>query len=633
MADKETPKSSVPSTEAKKPQEAGKTIEGIIKDAAKESRRKPEEVLAELHKILDQKKLDIRLDTQSGASEVKVETEKALAKGGNEGMPYLGQAIDSIACRRQAEQEMNKLPGLKDVLSGVEKVEDLRALKVSELIKLEDTYEGILLYAFTDVVGDKQKLDFKNWSTVYTEPKPGTKFQVNFRGNNDGERLVGAADLLPPSIRAMTLYENADPNKARTSERRIGLKGQNKPGTGFFDKNGYMAVHTGDMIEISGIDNTFDQQFRKKPDGSIGKLDEDAYKRYGESEEGKKDKEYLADLYKRNPNAQRNKQMTPEEIDGLIENIDASGSAKKVIEMALNEVREKLNSPKDESRNCGQIIGGIYRRAGVSERQIYRDTNYEGLDCGDHHADQEMTCKIRPGDWLWYNNYRSDGNEGWKGLHSALVVSYNADTGEAELASGNVGKGIRLHKKNLKESLITRIVKPGDSSSEPEKADYAEVHIDESRSVIDQIRGLDDGQRNMAAMIEEEFLAAGLPRSVAAAAIVNAKAESQLRPWASGDSGHSIGLFQLHDKGGGHGMSVEERSDARTNIQTILKREVLGKMGATLRARAESGASVSELAAIFSRDIERPRDKRGEMDKRAKMTARLFRNGSDSQSV
>ena len=201
------------------------------------------------------------------------------------------------------------------------------------------------------------------------------------------------------------------------------------------------------------------------------------------------------------------------------------------------------------------------------------------------------------------------------------------------MASGYVGKGIRVHKKNLKENPVTRNVKPDGSAPEQEKAEYANIQIDESRSIVDQIDGLNGSQREMAAMIEEEFLAAGLSRSVAAAAVVNAKAESELNPEAMGDSGHSVGLFQLHDRGGGHDMSVEERADARTNIRTILEREVLGKMGSTLRERAESGASVSELAAIFSRDIERPRDRNGAMRKRAQMAAQLFGGGSDSQAA
>jgi hypothetical protein len=41
-------------------------------------------------------------------------------------------------------------------------------------------------------------------------------------------------------------------------------------------------------------------------------------------------------------------------------------------------------------------------------------------------------------------------------------------------------------------------------------------------------------------------------------------------PAAAGDSGHSIGLFQLHDAGQGTGMSVAQRSDPETNIRKAI---------------------------------------------------------------
>ncbi len=422
------------------------TIESVVTDTVEKSGKNPEEKLEAIKKVVVQNKLDLELKTHGDLSLIREATEKALAKDENEGMPYLGDVIDNLAHRKQAEQEMSNLPGLKDVLNGVEKVEDLRSLDAETLIKLEDHYEGILLYAFTDIAGDKEKLDFKSWSVMYKEPKPGTKLQVDFRGNSAGEGRIGAADLLSPSVRGITVYENADPNNARKSLRRIGLKGRNQPGNGFFDANGYMAVHSGDTMEISGVDASLQ-----------GPLNEESYKRYSESPEAQNDKKFLDELYIKNPNAQRRKQMSTEEIDALMGDIEARGTAKKVLEAVQTEAKEKLENPKDESRNCGQIAGGIYRRAGVSQRQIFRDTNYDGLDCGDHHATPEQMDRIESGDWLWYNNK----NPGWKGLHSAIFLRWiNKETGEAEMASGYVGRGIRIHTANLKEKPVTRIVKP-----------------------------------------------------------------------------------------------------------------------------------------------------------------------------
>ena len=131
-------------------------------------------------------------------------------------------------------------------------------------------------------------------------------------------------------------------------------------------------------------------------------------------------------------------------------------------------------------------------------------------------------------------------------------------------------------------------------------------------------------QRRNATIIAEEFLAAGLPPVVAAAAIANAYAESKLNAAAVGDSGHSIGLFQLSDWGAGHDLSVEYRLDPRNNTKTILSREVLGKFGKNLRARAAEGARVGELAAIYCRDIERPKDIEGESQKRSDLAETMF---------
>lgn len=131
-------------------------------------------------------------------------------------------------------------------------------------------------------------------------------------------------------------------------------------------------------------------------------------------------------------------------------------------------------------------------------------------------------------------------------------------------------------------------------------------------------------QRRNATIIAEEFAKAGLPPIAAAAAIANAWAESKLNEKAEGDGGHSWGLFQLNDWGAGHGLTVEYRIDPRNNAQTILNREVLKGFGKAFRQRLAEGARVGELAAIFCRDIERPKDKEGEMAKRSDLAETMF---------
>jgi len=104
---------------------------------------------------------------------------------------------------------------------------------------------------------------------------------------------------------------------------------------------------------------------------------------------------------------------------------------------------------------------------------------------------------------------------------------------------------------------------------------------------------------------------------------VNAYRESGLNHLAIGDGGNSIGLFQLHIRGGGAGMSKEERQNPRLNTQRIIK-EVKEGGGKNLLSADKRGTSIAELAVIFMRDIERPKNQeRGAANCRAK-TSELF---------
>jgi hypothetical protein len=138
-------------------------------------------------------------------------------------------------------------------------------------------------------------------------------------------------------------------------------------------------------------------------------------------------------------------------------------------------------------------------------------------------------------------------------------------------------------------------------------------------SVVSQIEmGLSDSQWEMAEIIEHEFDKAAIPSEVTAGAIVNAYYESSLNPMAIGDGGNSVGLFQLNIRGGGAGMSVEERQDPHLNAQRMI--EQLMGTGSRGYLNADKGDGwldiyeageerISEYSARFCRDIERPADK------------------------
>lgn len=139
--------------------------------------------------------------------------------------------------------------------------------------------------------------------------------------------------------------------------------------------------------------------------------------------------------------------------------------------------------------------------------------------------------------------------------------------------------------------------------------------------------GLSSSQAAMAALIEKEFLNAGFSPLVAAAAVVNAYAESRLDPKAVGDRSRSVGLFMLNIKGAGAGMSVAARQDPLTNIRTLLAKEK--RPLAKVQAQAQQGASLGTLVAAFSTLVERPSDKPGQELERRLFAVRLYPLGVD----
>ena len=141
-------------------------------------------------------------------------------------------------------------------------------------------------------------------------------------------------------------------------------------------------------------------------------------------------------------------------------------------------------------------------------------------------------------------------------------------------------------------------------------------------------KGVDIDQVAVAGIIEDEAKKAGLPAAVAAAMIVNALRETRLDPKVVGDGGHSVGLFQLHDKYHGKGMSCADRSDPRKNTRGIIA-AMMDKDNYVTPKGTQSGSGagptpyyqtehpmvayargvrdVGHLAAMFGMYVERPR--------------------------
>ena len=137
--------------------------------------------------------------------------------------------------------------------------------------------------------------------------------------------------------------------------------------------------------------------------------------------------------------------------------------------------------------------------------------------------------------------------------------------------------------------------------------------------------------------ILRRFILSGYPLGVAFAAIVNAKAESNIGTHLVGDGGASVGLFQLHERGAGAGMALpringqpdpkDPRFDSVKNTDRII--EEVRQYGGNLMAAYKSGATVATLAGIFARDIERPANVAQRMVEREQMARNMYQAAAD----
>lgn len=151
----------------------------------------------------------------------------------------------------------------------------------------------------------------------------------------------------------------------------------------------------------------------------------------------------------------------------------------------------------------------------------------------------------------------------------------------------------------------------------------ARVRVCRLHDVVCDAQGLSLPQRQMASLIAREFDAAGLSK-LNEAAIVNAYAESGLDPWAVSPSGASVGLFQLHEDGLGHGMSARSRKDPATNVRKVIDEVNTSSFAGPLRNALARGASRDELVRLFTTGVMRPKDKAAKAEERVQMARQIF---------
>lgn len=400
---------------------------------------------------------------------------KSKVERSNVSDPLAKEVVVSQSRKALIEKSINDLPKLKEVLDGAEKV-DLEQLSVRALMKLEKAYPGILLYAFTDVIGSKEKIDFAKWE-IYKKPVAGLKLKVDFHGNQDAYDRIGAGDLMPASVRVITVspldYRGKNAKyMQRTSTRRLGLKGnadigsgnaKGNSGNGFFDQYGYMPIFSGDEIVIGGVDKTFEDKFSKTDKEGKMELDYDAY---GKSEEAVEDKKFLdklveSDTFLKERGNKFSSDYDDEDIKKIIERCDGNPKVKELVEMAvgfaaaLKKYPKKFKGPYEyrghvikHAADCGKWIAQLRRMAGFNSaggRVVFNgQSRYSGRDYRGHEAKPEqLKTMLRPGDWIWYYN----GNQYWRGLHSAMFLGWkDEDKMIADCASGDGNLKWRIHK-------------------------------------------------------------------------------------------------------------------------------------------------------------------------------------------
>ncbi len=170
-------------------------------------------------------------------------------------------------------------------------------------------------------------------------------------------------------------------------------------------------------------------------------------------------------------------------------------------------------------------------------------------------------------------------------------------------------------------------------SDEPESVvipggDLPVTNLIKSRSKIK----LSENQYDMIKLIEKMFIENGFTPMSVVGAVANAIEESSLDPKAIGDSGKSVGLFQLKSPGGaGEGMTVAERQDPVKNITRIMK---VAKDTPEFMSHMRSYPDDPQiLAASWCRYVEKPKDRLGGRFERAETVRKLLNLSVESPGI
>jgi hypothetical protein len=139
---------------------------------------------------------------------------------------------------------------------------------------------------------------------------------------------------------------------------------------------------------------------------------------------------------------------------------------------------------------------------------------------------------------------------------------------------------------------------------------------------ISEILLLTPTQEQVAQQVESRLRSYGFSDELIIGALINAYAESELDTSAVGSEGER-GIFQLHPKGLGRRMSIDEMEGIDTSVDRIVR--ALRKSERIMRMEDE-GATAAEYVAAFCIDIERPSDKRRKARARVGLMGKILIN-------
>jgi hypothetical protein len=138
------------------------------------------------------------------------------------------------------------------------------------------------------------------------------------------------------------------------------------------------------------------------------------------------------------------------------------------------------------------------------------------------------------------------------------------------------------------------------------------------------LKGLNPQQRQVATKIVNKLNELGLTnKAFQAGVLANIKHESDFKEDAVGDSGHSIGVAQLHTRdGAGKGFSKEFLKDAGNNIAALYKAEKSAMD--QIHSDAMRHNNAEQVAKDFCIKVERPTDKETKAIARAKTVQEII---------